>query len=243
MEEIWVKINGYEYYFVSNKGNVKNLKSGREKTLKPWLNNGYLIVQLSLNGKSKKYGVHQLVAIGFLNHSRCGLKMVVNHINFNRIDNRVENLEVVTQRENSNKKHLNNSSKFVGVIYNKKYNYWISNIWHEGSSIFLGTFKSEKEASVFYENALFSIANNLPINKKIKPKSSKFKGVSWYNRDQNWRAYIYINRKCIHLGYFSSEIDASNAYQNELKRTNHEYSTKSKWHKRNSEDIHSSLRK
>ena len=48
--------------------------------------------------------VHQLIAMTFRNHIPDGHKLVVNHINFNRLDNRSINLEVITQRENLIKK-------------------------------------------------------------------------------------------------------------------------------------------
>jgi len=46
--------------------------------------------------------------------------------------------------------------------------------------------------------------------------SSKYVGVTWNKKSKKWRAGIYINHKKKHLGMFANEIDASNAYQNEL---------------------------
>lgn len=39
--------------------------------------------------------------------------------------------------------------------------------------------------------------------------SSKFRGVSWFRRDQNWRATLGVNYKQMHIGYFSCEIEAA----------------------------------
>ena len=64
------------------------------------------------------------------------MKLVVNHINNNKLDNRLENIEIVTSRENSNLKHIKSSSKYVGVSWCKKRN----GKWH--SSI---TFKKKTE--------------------------------------------------------------------------------------------------
>ena len=42
--------------------------------------------------------------------------------------------------------------------------------------------------------------------------SSKYKGVCWHAPSKKWRAYIKINGKQIHLGYFNTEIEAARAY-------------------------------
>lgn len=42
--------------------------------------------------------------------------------------------------------------------------------------------------------------------------TSKFKGVSWCNREKSWRAYIHLNGKFKSLGYFNNEIRAARAY-------------------------------
>jgi len=55
-------------------------------------------------------------------------------------------------------------------------------------------------------------AQNQFNSRKHKIQTSRFKGVSWYKRDKCWRAYININRRQIHLGYFSNEIDAAKKY-------------------------------
>ena len=111
MEEIWKDIyfieNGIEYdyrgkYQVSNLGNVRSVNynhTGKIRVLKQFKDNsGYLVINLHNNGKQKQFLVHRLVAIVFLENSDNSL--VVNHINFNRADNRVCNLEFVTQQEN-----------------------------------------------------------------------------------------------------------------------------------------------
>jgi len=53
-------------------------------------------------------------------------------------------------------------------------------------------------------------------NQKVRTyaKTSRFKGVSFYKRDGNWRAQIECNNKNKYLGYFANEIDAAIAYNN-----------------------------
>jgi len=157
MKEIYRKIKGYNnVYQVSNLGNVKSLKYGKERILKPHKLkiSGYYQVALCKNGKTKGFKVHQLVAMAFIDHKPCRYKLVVNHKNFNKIDNKVGNLEIVTQRENTNKKHLNSSSKHVGVHLNKKSKKWVSSIYTNGKQRHLGLFENEINAHWAYQAAL-----------------------------------------------------------------------------------------
>ena len=160
--EIWKPIFGYEgLYEVSNLGNVKSLerkvknpyaaagyKIVKEKLLALTFANQYLEVSLYKENKRKHFRVHQLVAFAFLDHKPCGFEIVVNHLDFNKTNNRLDNLELVTNRENSNKKHLKSTSKFTGVSKHR-------NKWR--ASISLGSFATEREASDAYQKALKNI--------------------------------------------------------------------------------------
>ena len=120
IEEIWKDVPNYEgLYQVSNLGNVKSVRRNRLLTLKS-NGKGYLCIQLWSNGFFETFKVHQLVAMAFLGHVRCGHKFVVNHKNFIRTDNRLENIEVVTARQNGNLKHISHSSIYTGVSLDKK---------------------------------------------------------------------------------------------------------------------------
>lgn len=104
MIEIWKDVKGYEnLYQISNLGNVKSLnynKTGKEKLLKPSLqNNGYLGVTFN-NKEQKRFLIHRLVAKAFLDNPN-NLPQV-NHINEDKTDNRVENLEWCTAKYNTN---------------------------------------------------------------------------------------------------------------------------------------------
>lgn len=162
--EIWKDIKGFEgLYQVSNLGRVKRL--GNNATRKERVLNGckyrYLGVYLFKdNAKNIKY-IHQLVAIAFLNHIPCGHKLVVNHKNLNKHDNRVENLEIITQRENANFKHIKSSSKYTGVGWNKLAKKWKATIGINGKNRHLGYFINEYDAHLAYEKAL----NNHLIDK------------------------------------------------------------------------------
>ena len=150
-KEIFRDIPNYEgIYQVSNLGRVKSLKFSKERILKPSINsNGYYHLVLC-SGNCKTKTIHNLIAICFLNHKPEISGLVVDHINFNRLDNRLNNLRVITQRENTNLKHMKSVSEFTGVDFNKKSMKWRSRILVNGKRIFLGYFNSEKEASESY---------------------------------------------------------------------------------------------
>ena len=227
-EEEFRDIPGYEGYQVSNLGRVKSLpreikfgdrfRLSKEIILKPYINiYGYYTVRLNKYNKGKTFTVHQLVAIAFLNHIPDGFKVVVDHINNNKLDNRLENLQLITSRLNSSKDKKDVTSKHTGVHWSKRRNKWKASIIYNKKSIHLGTFNSEEEASNYYQNALKSIENNEEIITTKRIKSSIYKGVNFHKERNKWKAQIYIKTKNIHLGSFNTELEAHNAYQNKLK--------------------------
>lgn len=157
--EIFKDIKDYELlYQISNFGNVKSLKRDKEKILKPSINTGgYLQVGLCKNGIKKTHDIHKLVAIHFLGHSPNGHELVINHKDFNKSNNSVHNLEIVTTRENTNKKHLKSSSKYTGVYWHKQKNKWASCIMINGKLKHLGLFIKEHDAYIMYQNKLKEI--------------------------------------------------------------------------------------
>ena len=100
LEEVWKSIQGYEgFYEVSSWGRIKNSRSGRVLKAGKHIT-GYLLVDLCKNGKHTTYRVHRLVAQTFIPNPQN--KPEVNHIDENKENNYVENLEWVTSKENIN---------------------------------------------------------------------------------------------------------------------------------------------
>jgi|688.fasta_scaffold872797_1 hypothetical protein len=139
MQEVWKDIVGYEEsYQVSNLGNVKALRRKftpngatrftEEKLANLYINrHGYVKVQISKNSKQKQVSVHRLVAIAFLPNNEN--KPEVNHIDGNKLNNKIDNLEWSTRSENVihgiknnliqvKKRGLHNMSKVVINIEN-----------------------------------------------------------------------------------------------------------------------------
>lgn len=101
IKEEWRTIENYPDYQISSFGRVKSLKFGKERILKQHLgSSGYCQVDLYKYGKQKHYQVHRLVASIFLPNPQnypC-----VNHIDENKQNNCISNLEWVTHTYNIN---------------------------------------------------------------------------------------------------------------------------------------------
>ena len=135
MTEEWKIIKDFPNYMVSNLGNVKSLNYEnlqKVKILKPMKQKSYYIVRLYKNKKWKDFFIHKLVADMFLKkpkYAEC-----VNHINGNKLDNNVNNLEWCTHSYNTKEayrlglkkpnskpiKQLNNNFETI-AIWNNAY--------------------------------------------------------------------------------------------------------------------------
>lgn len=118
--EIWKPIRGYENrYSVSNFGRVKNHVDGNLLALQKRV--GYIRACLVVKQKQKRFSVHRLVAEAFIPNNES--KPFINHKDFNRANNVVENLEWVTTKENA--KHRKDSGRYPklygGAAYRSKF--------------------------------------------------------------------------------------------------------------------------
>ena len=165
--EIWNDIPGYEgYYQVSNLGNVKSLsrikvRNGfsymmKEKILRPGLRGkGYFSVLLSKDGLGKSFCIHRLIMVSFIGVS----ELHIDHINSIKTDNRLENLEYVTNRENVSRSNLKRykSSKYTGVSWYGSRSKWCARIKIGKVYKNLGYFEDEELARDAYNTELKKI--------------------------------------------------------------------------------------
>ena len=102
---------------------------------------GYLCVGINYNS----YRAHRLI---FLMHKGY-LPKTVDHINGDKLDNRIENLRAATvgQNQHNRKTNANNTSGYKGVCWNKAQKKWVARITLERKNIHLGYFANVEEAS------------------------------------------------------------------------------------------------
>jgi len=138
--EVWYDLIGFEgLYMISQKGNIYSIKN--KIKLKPFLNTkGY--PSISLKGKTK--AVHRLMAENFL--PKIKGKDMVNHIDGNKTNNHIINLEWVDNRENINHYYKN---EYPGVQKTKAGKFSVK-ISYNKKQIYLGTYKSIEDAGKVY---------------------------------------------------------------------------------------------
>lgn len=178
MEEIWKDIENYEnLYQISNFGRVKSLFriiktikgyniTIKEKILKTVIDNtGYYAVSLWKNNKQSRLHIHRLVAKHFIINKNN--KPFINHIDGNKLNNCVDNLEWCTPLENNVHAYnigLNPSRRKVNQ--------------YDLNGNFIKTWNSIKEANEYYKTSHISECCN------CKSKRNITKGYIWKYADE-----------------------------------------------------------
>lgn len=180
MEEVWKDIEGYEgYYQISSLGKVKSLKNNKVRKLIED-RDGYLWVALYKNKKQRIFFVHRLVAKCFIENNIN--KPQVNHKDENKQNNKVDNLEWVTAKENINygtrtHKASQKHNKPIRVIYRDgTYEIW------ESATIFANEFGLNRD----------SISDNIRSG-RMSRSGLKFEYINEFNPDMFDREEVWNN--------------------------------------------------
>lgn len=166
MKEIYKDIEGYEgIYQVSNFGNVKSLKFGKERLLTGNPNKtGHYAVSLNNNG-IKTETIHKLVCIYFKGYDTKNKEFVIIHTDGDKKNNHVSNLYLKSRRFFYSEVVLEpKSSKYIGVCWDITRSRWKSSISINGKRKHLLYSTDELEASNAYQKALKEL-NKLTVFK------------------------------------------------------------------------------
>jgi hypothetical protein len=157
-------------------------------------------------------------------------KILVDHIDHNKLNNQKENLRLANKAENNRNKLISStktSSKFKGVFKLDNFKY-LASIGYNYKQIHIGIFSTEEDAAraynrrakeLFGEFAHFNDVSgwdtfSIDDHKCIPSRSSSYKGVV-YDKSRNlWISRIYFNGDDISIGRFRTENDAAVAYNN-----------------------------
>lgn len=158
--EQWTQIKDYEEFEVSNFGRIRK----GEKIYKP-INNGYnyLGVGLRKNGVKKRYYIHRLVASAFIENPEN--KAEVNHIDGNRLNNNLSNLEWVTRSENHFHRYkvLNQKGVNFGKTGEKNWNSKLVGMFDQKNNLiskFPGVMEASRILNINESSIRFAIYKN-----------------------------------------------------------------------------------
>lgn len=125
----------------------------------------------SLSGtRHQRQKVSRLVALTFVLNDLPAIKIEVDHINGVRNDDRVENLEWVTPREQQRRRAAlqrirgDLSSEYIGITWNTRDNLWYAQVWLNGRRKHIGCFKDEMVAALIYDRYVVDNGLDFPIN-------------------------------------------------------------------------------
>lgn len=159
--ETWRDIPDYEgHYQASNLGRIRSIKYPKKQILNQRTNGKYLQVSLTINNKPKLFLVHRLVWISFNGKTN----LDVDHIEEGcHTDNRLENLQILSRRDNVSKYRLQDkkTSLYTGVCWSTDRGKWMASIRIDNKKKYLGFFTDEIEAHNAYQKEYLNLNNTM----------------------------------------------------------------------------------
>ena len=153
IREEWRTVKGFEDYEISSFGRLKN---SRSRVTKGSVSaGGYMTTNLRKDGESHFKYFHVLVAEAFLGYVANKGVIVADHIDADKTNNKLSNLQVISHRENLTKDR-DNKTGFTGVHKMSDGGY-VATIVYEGKLRYLGYSKVAEEAGKIYESFLKTI--------------------------------------------------------------------------------------
>lgn len=213
-----------DYFKLDSEGNLWNLlttanRHGKKGEWHPCYQNkpnkscGYLVVRF----KGISYKQHRIV-YSLATKQDTPTDLYIDHIDGNRVNNNIDNLRLVSHRENQQNQVKHRQGGLVGTNYDKQRKKWqarIRIVLSNGEKVNLGYFNTELEAHNRYMEALPLVhlsKEEIQKHFNIAQFTSNYKGISWHKAHKKWESYIKVNGNQKHLGYFTSEEEAYQAY-------------------------------
>ena len=161
-----------------------------------------------VNGKSKKYKLHRYI----LDYDG---PLEVDHINRNKLDNRKENLRIVSKFTNAQ----NNGA--LGVSFNSKTNKWRAEFQYYGKYFYVGEFDNKEEAINKRLEAISTaeLQKEKLLKEYLKKYPDKIVGIKLSSHNK-WIAEICTNGKKYHIGTFNTKTEATEARNKALVKYN-----------------------
>ena len=157
----FVSIPDYQDYFINRKGEILSKRQKKDRIMKPTINLGYYRLGLRINKQSKQVLVHRLLAKMFIpnpNNYYC-----VDHINRDRLDNRLENLRWCNYEKNNQNQCVGktNKSGYKHIYFESKNKKWRIVIIRNKKRVFDKLCKKLEDAVEFRNKILTELGEEI----------------------------------------------------------------------------------